>query len=315
MPLKEVIVKDIRIGVIGLGYLGKHHARILSQLENVSLKALIDEDFSIAESLSSQYGGKAFNDFRDAIELVDAFVIATPTSSHYSIAKECLRQSKHLFIEKPITLNSKEAQELITLSESMGLIIQVGHIERFNPAFIYAKKRIKNPLYFESERLSPYIERAINIDVSLDLLIHDIDLILTIMREKELNTTIKEISAEGLSMVSQKTDYVLAKIRFNSPVTAVLKASRIAQDKRREMYIYGVDSYLILDFSRQKVTEFNPEDKTFKDIDLNNNEEPLRVELSSFIHSIMNNLPPIVTAQEALQALQIAERVNQLTGA
>lgn len=304
----------IRIGLIGSGYLGKHHARILSGLDKVSLEAIVDTDISIASAISAQYGSKFFTNFVDAMDLVDAFVIATPTASHHNIAKECLNNKKHLFIEKPITATSQEAKELIALANSLNLIIQVGHIERFNPVFRYALNRVDIPIMFESQRLSPFLERSANIDVCLDLLIHDIDLVLSFLRAKRLDTSIKDISAEGVSMVSNKIDLVIARIRFASS-SAILKASRIAKDKQRQMAVYEKGSYLTLDFTRQTITEFQSGDISFNDINVESREELLQIEMSSFIDSLINNCPPVVTAQQALEALQIAEKINQLIGA
>ncbi len=186
----------VRVGVIGVGYLGQHHARIYSELEDIELVALADTDEKRAITFAEKYGCKAFSDYREILPKVDALSIVTPTTSHHSIAIECLRAGKDILIEKPITENIKEADELIMEAEKHGCILQVGHLERYNSALLAASGMINEPRFIESERLSPFLGRGTDVDVTLDLMIHDADIVLAIMSQ-QINPPLPPFSKGG----------------------------------------------------------------------------------------------------------------------
>ncbi|MCX8028024.1 MAG: Gfo/Idh/MocA family oxidoreductase [Thermodesulfovibrionales bacterium] len=307
-------MKRLNIAVIGVGYIGYHHARILKTLDGVNLFCVVDSDKKRAEEVASEFDCLATSDYHEVINDVDCFCIATPTQSHYQIAWDCVNHGRHVFIEKPITDTSQEAASLIQLCHKKGVSIQVGHVERFNPVFKMALTLDKKPLLFYSERLSPFLERARNIDVAKDLLIHDIDLILTFMRVRGLDTTIKKINCNGICVVTDKPDVVMADIEFSCGITAHIRASRIERDRKRMMTIYHKDGYITLDYQNLIYTTFKKDDISFQDSHLKLKDELLKEELNSFINAIRHNTPVVVPADEALEALMITEEINRILG-
>lgn len=189
----------VKVGVIGVGYLGRHHARIYSEIEEAELIAVVDIDKTKADVLAKEYNCSPIYDYREIIDKVDALSIVTPTTTHYAIACECLNAGKDLLIEKPITETTEEAEELIKLSKQKNCIIQVGHLERYNPAILSASELIIEPLFIESERMSPFLGRATDVDVTLDLMIHDIDIILSLIA-----VPVKDIKAVGAKVLTEK---------------------------------------------------------------------------------------------------------------
>lgn len=304
--------RKVRIAVIGVGYLGRHHARILSELPEVELIGVVDTNADLASEVSQQFNTKAFSDYRDILNEANALCIATPTDTHYPIAIDCLANNRHLFIEKPITSNPSDAKLLADMASAQGLIIHVGHIERFNPVFAKALKTIKRPELIESERVSPFLERAANVDVVKDLMIHDIDLILALLRSKGLDGSIRSLHATGISLVTTKTDLAIACIEFGSGVRTVLKAGRIERDKNRQMTIYEGSNYMRLDLHRQSIMSFRAEDCSFTEEVLEADEELLRLELASFVDSLTKGRPPAVSAIDAMEALKVAEQINNV---
>jgi predicted dehydrogenase len=298
-----------KVAVIGVGYLGQHHARVLSQLPNVELIGVVDIDAAKASEVAKNYSTNAYADFRDLLDKADAFCIATPTDTHYSIAVECMRHNKDLFIEKPIASNTTEAWEIADTVAKKGLILQVGHIERFNPVFKAALDIVHTPMLIEAERVSPFLQRAARVDVVKDLMIHDIDLILALLDAKGIETDIKSLSAYGLSMVTNKIDLAYAHIEFALGLKALIKASRIERDKKRQMTIYEEAGYLRLDFSGHSLRAFVGEGRTFTEKAIDPTEEPLRLELMSFVSCVSDRRPPPVSAIDGLKALEVAERI------
>ncbi len=306
------MMSRLKIAVIGVGYLGRHHARVLSGLPEVELSGVVDIDLSKASEVAQQYKTMAYVDYRDLFNKSEAFCIATPTDTHYSIAIECLSHNKDLFIEKPMTTNTAQAMEIANMASERGLIVQVGHIERFNPVFRAALDKVRMPLFIESERLSPFLQRAANVDVVKDLMIHDIDLILALLKARGIETNLKSLSAYGLKMITDKTDLAVANIEFASGLKASLKACRMEQDKKRQMTIYEDSGYIRLDFGRHVLTTFTGRDCKFTEKVLDSPEEPLRLELVSFVSSVTKRRPPVVSAIDGVNALEIAEQINTL---
>ncbi len=227
----------VRVGVIGVGYLGRHHARIYSEIEEAELIAVVDIDKRKADALAKEYNCSPIYDYREIIDKVDALSIVTPTTTHYSIAYECLNAGKDLLIEKPVTETVEEVEELIRLSKENNCIIQVGHLERYNPAILSASELITEPLFIESERMSPFLGRATDVDVTLDLMIHDIDIILSL-----IDASVKDIKAVGAKVLTEKIDVAKAWLDFENGCTALSTVSRLSPEKRRILKIFQKES-------------------------------------------------------------------------
>lgn len=300
-------VAIIKIGVIGVGYLGRHHARIYSGIDGVELSAVIDPEPGRAEDIVKQYGGKAYADYKDAIRHVDAVSIVTPTSSHYEIALECLKAGKDLLIEKPITVEASEADELIGEANKRGRIIQVGHLERYNPAVMAVAGLVKEPVFFEAERGSPFLGRAADVDVTIDLMIHDIDIISGFLG----GAKVKDVSASGASHITDKLDFAAAWLEFEGGASAFIKASRIADETSRKLRIYQRDSYFEVDY-KERTAFFFPGNSGGKEGEAISvaESEPLKAELEDFVDCLRTRRRPKVSAGEGRDAL---EAVNKIT--
>jgi len=314
----------VRVGVIGVGYLGQHHARIYSELKDIELVALADTDEKRAITFAEKYGCKAFSDYREILPKVDALSIVTPTTSHHSIAIECLRAGKDILIEKPITENIKEADELIMEAEKHGCILQVGHLERYNSALPAALGMINEPRFIESERLSPFLGRGTDVDVTLDLMIHDADIVLAIMSQ-QINPPlppfskggrggiIKEIRAVGAKVFTDKIDVAKAWLSFENGCTAVLTASRLSPEKQRILKVFQKDSCLYVDYKSCEVRHYHKTAKgIFLDVIKSDNKEPLREELEDFIRCVKERKRPRVSAIEARKALKIVLDITEI---
>jgi len=308
-------MKKIKVAVIGIGNLGQHHARIYySMKELVNLVAIVDVDKTKIEKYKKVYPDvEFFTDYRNVIDKIDAVSLVVPTKLHYSIAKEIILAKKHILIEKPITTTVEEAEELVSLAEQNNVILQVGHVERFNPVIQTIKEFVYQPKFIESMRLSNFDPRVADIGVILDLMIHDIDIVLSFVK-----SNLKSIEAYGAKVFTNNEDIVKARLRFENGCICDLTASRISLNKYRKMHIFQPDSYISIDFIRQNA-------KIYRKIFSSNEqkielirpkikkEEPLKLELQNFINSIIENKKPIVTGYHAKQALEVAiEIVNQL---
>ncbi|MGB9715429.1 MAG: Gfo/Idh/MocA family protein [Thermodesulfovibrionales bacterium] len=300
---------SVKVGVIGVGYLGQHHARIYSEMEDVELVAIADIDEYRAGIFAESFGCNAYSDFREILPLVDALSIVTPTTTHYNVAIECLRAEKDILIEKPITDNIKEADELIAESEKNGCILQVGHLERYNPAFIKGSELIIKPEFIETERLSPFLGRGIDVDVTLDLMIHDADIVLSIMNQ----AVIRDIRAIGTKVVTDKIDVAKAWIEFENGSVAVLKTNRFSQQKKRMLTAYQKNSCISIDFQNNEVHHYRKTDNgLYSDNIKLDNIEPLREELIDFIYCVKERKRPKVSAVEARNALQMVLYITEI---
>jgi predicted dehydrogenase len=298
----------VRVGVIGVGYLGQHHARIFSGIDGVELVGVADTETVQAGKIAEKYGCKPFADYTDLVGACDALSIVTPTTTHHAIAMVCLNAGKDLFIEKPITESLEEARAIIEAAEKNGLILQVGHLERYNPAIVAATEMIKAPKFIEAERLSPFLGRGTDVDVTLDLMIHDIDIVLSMVRSK-----VKEIRATGDSVMTGKIDVVKAWLEFESGCKALITASRLATEKSRKLRIHQEDSYISIDYQSQEVRRYfkHGTDISF-DVVKPENKEPLKEELRDFISCVLSRKRPMVSGKEAMDALEIVLKINEM---
>ncbi len=305
----------VNIGVIGVGYLGQHHARIFSELSRedggIRLAAVIDADPARAEEIAGKYGCAAYGDYRQALDKVDAFSIVTPTTMHYEVALDCIRAGKDILIEKPITTTIGEADALIHASEDAGVIVQVGHLERFNPVVSALYPLLDKPVFIEAERLSPFLGRGIDVDITIDLMIHDIDIVLSVLQGKP----VRDIKAAGDRVLTGNIDFAKAWLEFEG-VNAMFTASRISTEKARKLTVFQENSYLVMDYQNMEIKKFFREGGAMLHEVLSiERKEPLREELRDFVECIGSRSRPRVcalTGRNALKvALQIGEQIKQ----
>lgn len=300
---------SLRVAVIGAGYLGSHHARILSGLESAELVAVVDIDPSQAEKVAAAHECQAHTDYKEVLEDVQAVSIVTPTVYHYDIAMNCLRAGKDVFIEKPITSTVAEADSIIIEAEKQDAIVQVGHLERYNPAVIKVAEFIKKPEFIESERVSPFPKRGLDVDVTLDLMIHDIDIVMSLLG----GAAVKDVKVVGAKVLTDKFDVAKAWVEFQGGVTALITASRISGRKQRMLKVYQEDSFVVLDYMNMNITRYFKNDSEsgiaseYLDIE---DKEPLKEELIDFVKCVKERRRPKVSAEEGRDALEVALRIT-----
>ena len=302
-------MKKLRIGVIGVGYLGQFHAEKYARMNDVELVGVVDIEKKRAEIVAEKVNAKPYTDYKSLFGNVDAVSIAAPTSVHFVIARDFLKKNIDIMIEKPITETTEEADELIHLAKSRDLIIQVGHLERFNPAIVALKDIVKKPMFIESHRLSIFQGRCTDVSVVLDLMIHDIDLILNFVRSK-----IRAVYASGVPVVSEHVDIANARLEFENGCVANVTASRISTKNERKIRLFQRDAYVSVDFSKKEITAIQQtgsvDSGLIPGMDVKQMSfetgDALENELKSFINAVIHREPPEVTAQMGRDALEIA---------
>jgi len=300
---------SIKAAVIGVGYLGRHHARIYSSLEGVELVGVVDASKDARESIAGEYGTVAYADYHDVLDKADVLSIVTPTVTHCDIAMDCLRAGKDVLLEKPVTATVTEADRLIEEADTGGRILQVGHLERYNPAVVAMGKMVSFPLLIEAERVSPFLGRATDVDTTLDLMIHDIDIVTSLLK----GAAITGIRASGSLFVSGNVDIAKAWLEFEGGAVAILTASRVANDKMRLLRVYQGSECLELDYQAMKILRKYPEAGMMgvEEIPIGN-KEPLREEIEDFVACVKERRRPMVSAVEGRNALDIAMRISDM---
>ena len=298
----------IKMALVGCGHMGKIHLQKLSSFDEIQIAGIVDVDTKRANDLAQPINVPAFNNYKKLLGNVDGVIIATPTETHYQIAKDFLKSGTHILLEKPITSRQDQAQELINLAQTRQLILQVGFLERFNPAFSKILPIIKKPLLIESRRSSEFTGRSTDIDVVLDLMIHDIDLILSIVRDD-----VCDIRAQGVSFITDKLDMASARIEFSNGCIADLNASRISSKKERTLTVFEANQIFFIDLLNRRVVYSAKEQN--KDIDTEEYTvdpiDAVKYEISLFIQSILTGTAPIVRGEDGLRALTLADQVKQ----
>ena len=315
----------IKIGVIGAGHLGKIHIRLLKEIQEFEFVGFYDSNYENSQKIAKKFDVESFQSAEELIEICDAIDIVTPTKLHFAYAKLVLQRGKHLFVEKPITSTLSDAKKLIKLSNGRNLKIQVGHVERFNPAFTSIQNDCKNPRFIEAHRLSEFNPRGTDVSVIHDLMIHDIDITLKIVSSK-----VKQVNASGVSIISDTPDIANARIEFENGCVANLTASRISFKSMRKTRIFQKDAYIAVDFLEKKAEIIKMEDaknmddpfaliidpgegKIKKQIQFKNpktNENnAIKDELFAFYHAIINDTETKVTIKDAKNALEVAEQI------
>ncbi len=312
----------LNVGVVGCGHLGKIHVKLLSQSENYSLVGIYDKNIELSKSISKDLKCNYFKSFDELLDSIDVLNIVTPTPFHFDYARKAIAQKKHVFIEKPVCTSITESAELISLSVSNNIKIQVGHVERFNPAFTKVEKEIKTPMFIESHRLAKFNPRGTDVSVVLDLMIHDIDIIL-----KTVKSNIKEISSSGVSVISETPDIANARIEFENGCVANLTASRVSLKNMRKTRFFQSGKYISIDFLKREseIVEIdnNIDDIPIMTLDLDNGKKKkiyfkkplidennaILDELDSFAYSILENKTPKVDITDGHKALDVALKI------
>ncbi len=302
----------VKIAVIGVGYLGRHHARLLASLPGADLLGVVDSDFPRASAVGAEFSVPAFPSLDALPADLQAATVAVPTESHRTVALACLERGWDLMVEKPLAASVEEGRSVVEAAERTGAILQVGHTERYNPALRAALPRIDRPRFFEAHRLGAFSARSLDVDVVLDVMIHDLDLV------RSLDPTpVASVAAVGVNALTEQMDIANARIRFESGCVANLTASRISSERVRKIRIFQPDSYLSIDTTRQEVVACRL-DRTREGIPrivreavAVERQEPLRAELAAFLDAVSTRSRPVVSGRDGLAALDLAERVRR----
>ena len=316
--------KKLKVGVLGAGHLGKIHLRLLRESDRFDLVGFYEEQPQVAAKISREFGYRSFADIDRLLQAVDVVDIVTPTLTHYELAKKALQKGLYVFLEKPITATVEQANELVALAKSKGLLGMVGQVERFNPAFRVAHSHIKNPKFIEAHRLAEFNPRGTDVSVILDLMIHDIDAVLSVVKSKVTN-----VQANGISVISQTPDIANARLQFENGCVANLTASRISMKTMRKSRFFQQDAYVSVDYYEKKVEVVRmqdapetPEDFAMilqnaegieKQIIFDHPEvqdsNAILSELESFADAIAKNKEPVVSLQAGTSALEVAHQI------
>ncbi|MBN1142231.1 MAG: Gfo/Idh/MocA family oxidoreductase [Deltaproteobacteria bacterium] len=305
----------LRAGVIGVGYLGRFHAQKYALLEETELVGVVDVDRQRAEEIAAECRTRAFGDYRELLGEVDLVSIAVPTHHHFAVARDCLDAGRHVLIEKPITETVAEAEELIEIARKQRLVFQVGHLERFNPAILALEGVLKQPMFIESHRLAPFKPRGTDVNVVLDLMIHDIDIILSAVR-----SDIIDIHAVGVPVLSEEVDIANARLQFATGCVANITASRVSREAMRKIRLFQADAYISIDYQSRNITVLRKKEGEtaipgLPNIGLESHSfgqsDALLEEIKAFVNAIRNGKAPVVTAEDGKKALEVAIRINE----
>jgi predicted dehydrogenase len=300
-------MKKLRVGVIGVGHIGGNHARLYYEIDSADLTAVYDVDSARASAAGKKFRATVAESLEQFSDLVDAASVATPTSTHFAVARSLLERGKHLLVEKPITENTPDASDLAGLAAQKQLILQVGHVERFNPVLSALEARLTHPRFIEAHRLSPYPDRSTDIGVVLDLMIHELEIILHLVR-----SPVQSIDAVGVPVLSRGEDIANARLRFENGCVANVTSSRISPERMRKIRVFQEDAYLSLDYEKQTGEMYRRQDgKILREKVPIEREEPLKRELISFIECASTGRQPRVSGFQATAALELAVEITK----
>jgi predicted dehydrogenase len=312
----------LKVGVFGVGHLGKFHLNNWQEIDNVKLIGFYDPSDENAAAVKQQYGLKRFKNAADLIDASDVVDIVAPTTMHHELCKMAILKSRHVFVEKPLANTMSEAKEIVKLTKEANIKLQVGHVERFNPAFLALKEYELNPMFIEVHRLSQFNPRGTDVSVILDLMIHDIDIILSLVK-----SNVKNIYANGVNVLSDTPDIANVRIEFDNGCVANLTSSRISMKKMRKMRLFQKDSYISIDFLDKKTEVIKyktPSDKNVFTFDIETNtgkktiaiaaplikeNNAIKLELQSFIDAIVNKQPVTVSDMDGYSAMEVAHLI------
>ena len=297
----------LRVGVVGVGHIGSNHARLYAAQSTAQFTAIYDTDRAKAEELAATHGVRASDSLADFLEQVDGASVATPTNTHFEVARQLIERGKHALVEKPIAENPAEATELARMAAERQVILQVGHVERFNPVLSALEQRLTHPRFIEAHRLSPYPNRSTDIGVVLDLMIHDLEIILHLVR-----SPVQSIDAVGVPVLSRGEDIANARLRFENGCVANITSSRISPERMRKIRVFQEDAYLSLDYQSQSGEIYR---RTATGIDREEveieREEPLKQQLAAFVECAATGRAPKVSGFEATAALELAVEITK----
>lgn len=308
----EEVGPTLRVGVVGVGYLGRFHAQKYTALPGVTLVAVVDTNADRAAEIAQESHTTSLTDYRALFGQVDCVSIAVPTQFHHTVAREFLQHGVDVLVEKPLTATATEGHELVALAERHQRILQVGHLERFNPALRSLTGILTAPRFIECHRVAPFVERGTDVDVVRDLMIHDLDVILSLVR-----SPVTSIEAFGVPVLTAEPDIANARLRFASGCIANVTASRVALKRERKMRVFQPDTYLVVDYGEHRIRICRREpgaqpgalpNLTFEEREVGG-EDALEEEIRAFLQSVRERSKPVVSGQDGLQALEVAERI------
>jgi predicted dehydrogenase len=300
----------LKVGVIGVGHLGEYHVQKYKAISNVDLVGVVDADLDRADEIAGRYDVRAYGNHEEILDKVDAVSLAVPTEMHFEVAKDVLSKGIHLLIEKPITYEIEPADIMVTIAREKDLVFQVGLVERFNPAVVMMESLLNRPVFLESHRMNEFTTRGIDVDVVLDLMIHDLDIIL-----HNVQSEIREVHAVGMSVITGKTDVANAKIVFEDGTVANLTASRVSSQTLRKIRVFQPDAYLSVNCLKREISviRLDVEVKDLNDFPRLTPEktkfpgrDPLADEISSFVDAVANRSKPVVSGADGRRALEVA---------
>jgi len=299
---------SVKVGVVGVGAIGRNHARIYAALESADLVAIYDANLEHARALAEEFGTEAVGSVAELVERVDAASVATPTVTHREIATLLLSAGKHVLVEKPISDSVDDARAMIALAAEKGCVLQVGHIERFNPVMSQLESRLNSPKFIECHRLSPFPQRSLDIGVVLDLMIHDLEIVLHLV-----NSPIAMIDAVGIPVLTRREDIANARIRFENGCVANITASRISPERLRKIRVFQSDAYLSLDYQDQSGWIYRKDGMTIAKEEVEvERDEPLKCELAAFVDCAARGEQPKVSGLQGAAALDVALEITRL---
>ena len=302
--------QNLRVGVIGVGHLGEYHVQKYKNIPTVDLVGVVDTDQDRADDIAKRYNTRAYHRYHDILDIVDAVSITVPTEMHFEVASDMMSKGVHVLVEKPVTYSLEQADTLVNMAENRHLVLQVGHVERFNPAVVKMESIVNRPVFIESHRMNLFTPRGTDVDVCLDLMIHDLDIIL-----HAVPSEVQDIHAVGMSVVTGKTDIANVRIIFENGTVANLTASRVSNKTLRKIRIFQPDAYISVDCVKREISvtrldnEGNDSNRlpqitsnklTYPDSD------PLSEEIFSFVNAIINGSEPVVTGRDGRKALAVA---------
>jgi len=300
-------MKKVNVAVIGVGHLGKYHAKICAENENINLIGVVDSNKENADKIAAEHNVKAFYDAAEVVELIDAAHVVVPTQYHYDVTSKLLKAGKHVLLEKPMASTVEEADELLSLARANDCILQVGHVERFNPAIIGIQKVLSQPIFIEVHRLSPFNPRGTDVSVVLDLMIHDLDIILYLV-----DSEVEQIDAVGVPVLTETVDIANVRLSFANGCVANVTASRVSAERMRKIRFFQNDAYISLDYVAQNAKIYKREEWQIIDDEINfSGERPLQKEIQSFIDCISEGKRPVVSGEDGRNVLKIAEEIEK----
>jgi len=308
MPMPDLPPESrVRAGVVGVGAIGQNHARVYAALPGARLAAIFDTDLERATACAERYGAQATADLEEFASLVDAASVATPTVTHRAIGEILLSRGVHCLVEKPIAASTEDAAALVTLANDRDRLLQVGHIERFNPILRDLEERLADPKFIEVHRLSPFPERSTDVGVVLDVMIHDLEIVLHLVK-----SPVVSVDAVGVPVLTNREDIANARLRFESGCVANITASRVSPEKLRKIRVFQAEAYLSLDYQAQAGKIFRRVGQQIVAEDVRvERDEPLKLELESFIHCVATGQRPRVSGAEAAAALNLAIEITR----